>query len=167
MTQATTSEWFASRNGGRSHKSCKLYFVNKEYLFPPVLSTIFLIRWALLVALGLEQWWRHQMGTFSALLAVGAGNSPVTDEFRSQMNSPLKGQWRGALMFSLICDWMDSWVNNGEAGDFRCHWAHYELIVIHRKRCNKWLKCDVNIRLLGPAGGMCVCMYVGRCGRGY
>ena len=26
-------------------------------------------------------WWRHQMGTFSALLALFAGNSPVTGEF--------------------------------------------------------------------------------------
>ena len=34
-------------------------------------------------------WWRHQMETFSALLALCAGNSPV--------NSPHKGQWRGAL----------------------------------------------------------------------
>ena len=30
-------------------------------------------------------WWRHQMETFSALLALCAGNSPVTDEFPSQM----------------------------------------------------------------------------------
>ena len=29
-------------------------------------------------------WWRHQMETFSALLALGAGNSPVTGEFPSQ-----------------------------------------------------------------------------------
>ena len=29
-------------------------------------------------------WWRHQMGTFSALLAICAGNSPVTGEFPSQ-----------------------------------------------------------------------------------
>ena len=29
-------------------------------------------------------WWRHQMQTFSALLAFCAGNSPVTDEFPSQ-----------------------------------------------------------------------------------
>ena len=36
-------------------------------------------------------WWRHQMETFSALLAICAGNSPV--------NSPHKGQRRGALMF--------------------------------------------------------------------
>ena len=41
-------------------------------------------------------WWRHQMETFSALLALCAGNSPVP------VNSQHKGQWRGALMFSLI-----------------------------------------------------------------
>ena len=29
-------------------------------------------------------WWRHQMGTFSALLALCAGNSPVTSEFPTQ-----------------------------------------------------------------------------------
>ena len=29
-------------------------------------------------------WWRHQMETFSALLAICAGNSPVTGEFPSQ-----------------------------------------------------------------------------------
>ena len=27
------------------------------------------------------KWWRHQMETFSALLAICAGNSPVTEEF--------------------------------------------------------------------------------------
>ena len=36
---------------------------------------------------------------------------------RSPVNSPHKGQWRGALMFSLICDWINGWVNNREAGD--------------------------------------------------
>ena len=29
-------------------------------------------------------WWRHQMETFSALLAICAGNSPITGEFPSQ-----------------------------------------------------------------------------------
>ena len=32
----------------------------------------------------LISWWRHQMETFSALLAIGAGNSPVTGEFPTQ-----------------------------------------------------------------------------------
>ena len=30
-------------------------------------------------------WWRHQMDTFSALLAICAGNSPVPGEFPTQM----------------------------------------------------------------------------------
>ena len=32
---------------------------------------------------------------------------------------PAKDQWRGALMFSLMCAWMNGWVNNREAGDLR------------------------------------------------
>ena len=36
---------------------------------------------------------------------------------RSPVNSPHKGQWRGDLMFSLICVWINGWVNNREAGD--------------------------------------------------
>ena len=31
-----------------------------------------------------KSWWRHQMETFSALLAICAGNSPVHDEFPAQ-----------------------------------------------------------------------------------
>ena len=31
---------------------------------------------------------------------------------RSPVNSPHKGQWRGDLMFSLICAWINDWVNN-------------------------------------------------------
>ena len=69
-------------------------------------------------------WWRHQMETFSALLAICAGNSPV------QVNSPHKGQWRGALIFSLICVWINGWVNNRKAGDLRRHRAHYVVIVM-------------------------------------
>ena len=33
---------------------------------------------------GLSSWWRHQMETFSALLAICVGNSPVTGEFPAQ-----------------------------------------------------------------------------------
>ena len=29
---------------------------------------------------------------------------------RSSVNSPQKGQWRGALMLSLICAWINGWV---------------------------------------------------------
>ena len=49
---------------------------------------------------------------------------------RSSVNSPHKGQWRGALMFSLICVCMKGWVNNGEAGNLRRYLAHYDVIVM-------------------------------------
>ena len=41
-----------------------------------------------------------------------------------------KGQWRGALMFSLTCAWIDAWVNNREAGDLRRYRAHYDVTVM-------------------------------------
>ena len=41
-----------------------------------------------------------------------------------------KGLWRGALIFSLICAWINSWVNNREAGDLKRHRAHYGVIVV-------------------------------------
>ena len=48
----------------------------------------------------------------------------------SPVNSPHKGQWHGALMFSLICVWLNGWVNNREAGDLRCHCAHYDITIM-------------------------------------
>ena len=49
---------------------------------------------------------------------------------RSPVNSPNKGQWRGALVFTLICVRINGWVNNREAGDLRRHRAHYDVIVM-------------------------------------
>ena len=71
-------------------------------------------------------WWRHQMEPFSALLAIERGNH------RSPVNSPHKGQRRGTLMFSLICVWINGWVNNRKAGGLRRYRAHYDFIVMHR-----------------------------------
>ena len=49
---------------------------------------------------------------------------------RSPLNSPHKGQWRGDLMFTLICARINGCVNNREAGDLRRHRAHYDVIVM-------------------------------------
>ena len=49
---------------------------------------------------------------------------------RSPVSSTHKGQWRGILMFGLICAWMDGWVNNREAGDLRRHRVHYDVTVM-------------------------------------
>ena len=68
-------------------------------------------------------WWRHQMETFSALLIVrGIHRSPV--------NSPHKGQWRGALMFPLIYALTNGRANNRDAVYLRRHWAHYDVTVM-------------------------------------
>ena len=50
---------------------------------------------------------------------------------RSPVNSPHKGQWREALIYSLICAWINDRVNNREAGDLRRHRAHYDVIVMY------------------------------------
>ena len=49
---------------------------------------------------------------------------------RSPLNSRHKGQWRGALMFTLICARINGSFNNREAGDLRRHCAHYDVIVM-------------------------------------
>ena len=49
---------------------------------------------------------------------------------RSPVNSPHKGRWRGALMFSLICNWINGWVSHRETGDLKQHHAHYDVIIM-------------------------------------
>ena len=67
-------------------------------------------------------WWRHQMETFSALLALC-----VAGEFPAQR----PGRWSfDQLMFSLICASINGWVHNREAGDLRRHRAHYDVTVM-------------------------------------
>ena len=80
--------------------------------------------------------------------------SRVIDPFvwgihRSPVDSPHKGQWRGALMLSLIWASINDWRNNREAGDLRRHRAHYDVIVIQNgcygadKNAFPWMKITV------------------------
>ena len=55
---------------------------------------------------------------------------------RSPVNSQHKRQWRGALMFSLICVWINGWVNNRETGDLRRYRAHYDVTVMCHCDCH-------------------------------
>ena len=88
--------------------SNKDYMICLNYCTVSIYSLLLTFPWH---SINIIVWWRHQIETFSALLALCARNSPVTGEF------PHKGQWRVALMFSLICAWINGWVNNREAGD--------------------------------------------------
>ena len=83
------------------------------------------IMWWFLISISKNTSWRHQMQTISALLALCVGSSPVTGEFPSQR------PWRGALILSLLCAWINPWVNTSEAGDLRRHRAHYDVIVMN------------------------------------
>ena len=53
----------------------------------------------------------------------------------SPVNSLHRGQWRGALMFSLICAWIKGSVNNAEAGAFETPSRPF------------WRQCDVTDNL--------------------
>ena len=67
------------------------------------------------------------------------GNIVWVTAIWSPVNSPHKGQWRGALMFSLICVWINGWANNREAGDLRRHSAHYDVIVMNWIQTWSWV----------------------------
>ena len=63
---------------------------------------------------------------------------------RSPVNSPHRGQWRGALMFSLIYDRINGWVSNHGAGDLRFHRAHYDVIVMNiESQSSAWLSAAI------------------------
>ena len=66
----------------------------------------------------------------------------VREIHRSPVNFPHKGQWRGALMFTLICARKNGWVNNGGAGDLRRYLAHYDVIVMGQKIDGGTVKWD-------------------------
>ena len=72
--------------------------------FPSVLP----VQWLLCVAASVS-WWRHQMETFSALLALHVGNSLVTGEFPSQR--PV--MWSFDVFFDLC---LNKWLSKQSRG---------------------------------------------------
>ena len=83
---------------------------------------------------------------------------------RSPVNSLHKGQWGGALMFSLIRVWINGWVNNREAGNLRRYRAHYDVIVM--STLNLWhLSISFNFQMINRSIkiwdlNLCVCLCV-------
>ena len=81
-------------------------------------------------------------GNISALLVLCEG-SPV--------NSPHKGQWRVALMFSLIRAWTNGWANNRDTGDLRRYRADCDVSVISTvvsALLQLWTDCVLKIVIL-------------------
>ena len=67
---------------------------------------------------------------------------------RSPVDSPHKGQWRGALMFSLICTSTNGWANNRDAGDLERHHAQYNVTVINCYQLRFNIPCCCPVKLL-------------------
>ena len=49
-----------------------------------------------------------------------------------------KGQWRGALMFSLVYTRTNGWTNHWDAADLRRHRAHYDVTVMDMTKGELW-----------------------------
>ena len=64
------------------------------------------------------------METFSASLAICAGNLPAPGEFRAQ-----RPVTRSFDVFFDLCV-LNGWENNRKAGDLRRNRAHYDVIVM-------------------------------------
>ena len=75
--------------------------------------------------------WQHLPGYW--FLVRGINQSPV--------GSSHKGQWHGALMFSLIYTWTNGWANNGDTGDLRCNHAQYDVTEM-AKNCKDHNKTE-------------------------
>ena len=67
----------------------------------------------------------------------------VTGIHGPPVNFPHKCQWRGALMFSFIC----GWVNTRVAGHLRLHRAHYDVKVMY---------VSIIWAIIGLGEGMCL-----------
>ena len=85
-------------------------------------------------------WWRHQNETFSALLALCAGNSPVPGEFPTQR--PVTRSFN--IFFDLRR--INGWVNKCKAGDFRRIRPHYDVTVMATPHKN-WQKETTAVNL--------------------
>ena len=95
-----------------------------------VFSSLAALEIIILTTFGAATWWRHQMETFSALLAICAGNSPVSGDFPAQrpvtrsfhvffylrLNKRLSKQWWGWWFETLSCS---LWRHRNELWGFR------------------------------------------------
>ena len=72
----------------------------------------------------------NSLPTLSMMTSSNGDIFRVTGHLCGEFTGPHKGQWRGALMFSLICVWINVWVNNREADDLRRYRSHCDVIVM-------------------------------------
>ena len=57
---------------------------------------------------------------------------------RPPVDSPYKGSVTRTLTFSLMLAWTNSWINRRVVGDFGCHDAHCDVIVMYFTHPPSW-----------------------------
>ena len=101
----------------------------------PIMKVLALVQ---IVSQYLNKWWP----TFLTHICVTQPRWSLHDDVIKWKHFPrywpfLPGihRWHGALMFSVICAWINGWVNNRETCVLRRHRAHYDV-------SGKELKCS-------------------------
>ena len=74
---------------------------------------------------------------------------------RSPVNSPHKGQWHGALMFSLICAWTNGW------GKQSRHWSFEMPSCLLWRHCNVYVNTPTvaELEYQNPLSSLCKPLY--------
>ena len=94
-------------------------------------------------------WWRHQMDTFSALLAICVRNSSVTGQFSA------KRPVRRSFGDFFICAWINDWENNRGAGELRRNRPHCNVTVMKCTQTTTSFYINCRIGLLGTKTVRC------------
>ena len=98
----------------------------------------------------LKTWWRHQMVTFSALLAICAGNSRVTGEFPAQrpvtrsfdvffdlcLNKRLSKQWGGWWFEKPSCS---LWRHCNVSAKWQTFWSDLNVLTVAAQQCDTYV----------------------------
>ena len=129
--------WISS---GTVH-ACDFHLVFIVFVFQ-VAWCIFFFHWSKVVlhndwSMFIYTYWRcrlHKYAMHNTFLMMTSSNGNifrVTGLLCGELtDSPHKGQWRRALMFSLIYAWIHGSANNRKASDLRRNRAHYDVIVM-------------------------------------
>ena len=135
-----TRHWFRHQYIRRSHTLCRLVFVLALGVTRSSADTV------LAMHVPFWEWTSHD--DVIKWMHCRRYWPFVREIHRSTGNSPHKGQWRGALIFSLICAWLNGWTNNRDAGDLRRHRAPFDVIVVTyllRIISTKWWEMQITI----------------------
>ena len=113
----------------------------EEVCFPELLITLRSYVWKMTKPVRIwgqrdSMWLSNHENRSSSLQYMSQTNLVMTTSSKGKIfrvtgplwrDSSHKGQWHGALMFSLICAWTNGWANNQDPGDLRRHRAHYDV----------------------------------------